>query len=147
MNSDPGKFRAIGRCLSTLALVALAFLTFCGVVLAGTVEHPGVLPQGAECTSCHATKVSGKSVHSVMGASCTVCHLATTKGDMTLMSLSMAKEKICSACHEESAALRQHVPAVKGRCVQCHDAHSSDRKMLLLSQLKSKSTRNIHPLN
>lgn len=113
---------------STIALLTLALMTS---VRAGTVEHPGVLPQGAECLSCHDAKVRGKSVHSVMEASCAVCHVAMTKGDMTLMSLSMPKEKICSACHEEAAALRQHVPRVKGQCVECHDAHSSEREMLL----------------
>jgi len=95
------------------------------------VEHPGVVPKDAECTSCHAAKITGKSVHSVMATSCDVCHVTQTQGDMTVVSLSMPKQKICSACHQESAALREHVPAVKGQCVDCHDAHSSDQKMLL----------------
>lgn len=95
------------------------------------VEHPGVMSKDATCASCHASKVTGKFVHSAMGTSCTVCHVTTTQGDMTTVSLSMPKEKICSACHTESATLRQHVPSVKGTCVECHDAHSSNRKMLL----------------
>ena len=111
---------------------ASGFLLITAVAWGGPVEHPGVVPREAECASCHAEKVSGKSVHSAMATSCTVCHVAMTRGDMTTMSLSMPKGKICFACHEESAALRQHVPAVKGQCVDCHDAHSSDRKMLLL---------------
>jgi predicted CXXCH cytochrome family protein len=99
---------------------------------AGAVEHPGVVPKDGECASCHVEKVRGKSVHSAMATPCTVCHVSTTRGDMTTVSLSMPKTKICFACHEESVALRQHVPTVKGQCVDCHDAHSSDRKMLLL---------------
>ena len=95
------------------------------------VEHPGVLPANSDCSSCHAAKLIGKSVHSVMVTTCTVCHVTMTQGDMTLVSLSMPKEKICSACHEQSGALRQHVPGTKGTCVDCHDAHSSDYKMLL----------------
>ena len=74
------------------------------------IEHPGVVPQGAECGSCHADKLTGKSVHSAMATTCTVCHVAMTQGDMMTVSLSMPKEKICSACHDETAALRQHVP-------------------------------------
>jgi predicted CXXCH cytochrome family protein len=35
------------------------------------------------------------------------------------------------ACHEKSAELQQHVPVVKGPCMDCHDAHSSDQRMLL----------------
>jgi predicted CXXCH cytochrome family protein len=109
------------------------------------VEHPGVIPTDAECSSCHAKKISGKSVHSAMSTSCTVCHVARTQGDMTTLSLAMPKEQICFACHEKSAELRQHVPVVKGPCMDCHDAHSSDQRMLLrvaaeppLSALKTK---------
>jgi predicted CXXCH cytochrome family protein len=143
LSAGSRKYLAIGMRVSALVLVT--FFALAGVMWAGAVEHPGVLPSEAECSSCHASKISGKSVHSVMAASCGVCHVTTTKGDMTLMSLSMPKEKICSACHEEAAALSQHVPAVKGTCMECHDAHSSERKMLLrgadrasLSALKRK---------
>jgi predicted CXXCH cytochrome family protein len=95
------------------------------------VEHPGVIPVGVECASCHAKKVTGKSVHSAMSTQCTVCHVTRTQGDMTTLSLAMPKELICFACHEKSAQLQQHVPVVKGQCVDCHDAHSSDQRMLL----------------
>lgn len=95
------------------------------------VEHPGVVPSDADCVSCHAKKISGKSVHSAMSTSCTVCHVARTQGDMTTLNLAMPKEQICFACHEKSAALRLHVPNVKGQCMDCHDAHSSDQRMLL----------------
>ncbi len=112
---------------------------------AWSVEHPGVIPTGVECSSCHAKKVTGKSVHSAMSTQCTVCHVARTQGDMTTLSLAMPKELICFACHEKSAALQQHVPVVKGSCVDCHDAHSSDQRMLLrtaagnpLSALKTR---------
>lgn len=98
------------------------------------VEHPGVVPIDAECTSCHAAKIRGKSVHSVMATSCEVCHVTQTRGDMTLVSLSMPKQKICFACHQESTAMQLHLPAVKGQCIDCHDAHSSERKMLLRVQ-------------
>jgi predicted CXXCH cytochrome family protein len=108
-----------------------ALLLVGGVVRAGAVEHPGVVPKDADCTSCHAAKVRGKSVHSVMATSCEVCHVTQTQGDMTLVMLSMPKQKICFACHQESAASRLHLPVVKGQCLDCHDAHSSERKMLL----------------
>jgi predicted CXXCH cytochrome family protein len=109
---------------------------------AAAVEHPGALPKDADCISCHAQKIRGKSVHSAMGTSCGVCHVTMTQGDMTMVSLSMPKEKICFACHEESAALRQHVPSVKKYCVECHDAHSSEQRMLLRGvDLAALSTR------
>jgi len=98
---------------------------------AGAVEHPGVLHDNDDCSSCHASKTIGKSVHSAMASPCTICHLAQTQGDMTTLNLIMPKEQICFACHEKTAALRQHAPAVQGRCVECHDSHSSARRMLL----------------
>lgn len=125
------------------ALIASVLLLVATQVAA--VEHPGALPEGADCSSCHASKLSGKSVHSAMETSCTVCHVSKTQGDMTLLNLALPKEKICFACHENSAQLRQHVPSLKKQCLECHDAHSSDRRMLLrgaegppLSALKGK---------
>jgi predicted CXXCH cytochrome family protein len=102
---------------------------------ASTIEHPGIIPQDAGCSSCHAGKTSGKSVHSAMALSCTVCHLVKAEGDMTTMDLAMPKGKICFACHEKSAALQQHLPVVRGQCVDCHDTHSSGRRSLLREQV------------
>lgn len=113
---------------SVSALVLILFLT---AMPGAAVEHPGVLPREAECRSCHAKKLSGKSVHSAMSTTCDICHVTMTRGDLTTVSLSMPKEKICAACHDETAALRQHVPSATGHCVDCHDAHSSDNKALL----------------
>lgn len=117
--------------MSARIYLLAASLQVAAVVPAAAVEHPGVVPKDAECTSCHAAKIRGKSVHSVMAGSCDVCHLTQTQGDMTRVMLSMPKQKICFACHQDSAALRKHFPAVKGQCLDCHDAHSSERKMLL----------------
>lgn len=112
---------ALGALMVSVLLLAPAF----------AVEHPGIVPQNAECTSCHVAKVSGKSVHSVMVASCSVCHVTQTQGDMTTVSLSMPKAQICFSCHEKSSALQRHSPETKGPCLECHDAHSSSQRMLL----------------
>lgn len=97
-----------------------------------TIEHPGILHKEDNCSSCHADKTRGKSVHSAMEVVCTVCHLAQTQGDMTTLTLSLPKEEICFSCHEKTMMLREHPSAVKKLCVDCHDAHSSSRRMLLL---------------
>lgn len=109
-------------------VITCAFV--CGAPASWAAEHPGLVDK--DCPACHVQKITGKSVHSAMDSPCTVCHLRTTQGDMTTVSLSMSKAKICSACHDESAALRQHIPAVKGQCLECHDAHSSQHRLLLL---------------
>ncbi len=96
------------------------------------VEHPGSVHADDNCSSCHADKFRGKSVHSAIELSCTVCHLARTSGDMTTLTLLMPKPKICFACHEETWSVRQHRPVTKRPCLDCHDAHSSNQRMLLL---------------
>ena len=95
------------------------------------IEHPGVVPKDADCSSCHVNKTKGKSVHAAMEIPCTVCHLAQTEGDMTILNLAAPKEKICFGCHEKSAQLRRHKPTAKVGCVDCHDSHSSPRRSLL----------------
>jgi predicted CXXCH cytochrome family protein len=114
----------------SFVLIAFVLLIFVPA-LSSAVEHPGVLHKDDVCSTCHADKTSGKSVHSAMQVSCTVCHLAQTQGDMTTVNLLMPKEQICFACHEKTAGERQHSPAAKGLCVDCHDSHSSGRRMLL----------------
>ena len=102
---------------------------------ASAIEHPGIIPRDANCSSCHANKTRGKSVHSAMLLSCIVCHFAQTEGDMTTLNLAWPKEKTCSACHAESAELQQYSPVVKGQCVDCYDTHSSSRRSLLREQV------------
>ena len=109
----------------------VAFLVVIGIGGAAAVEHPGSFHENDDCTSCHVRKTIGTSVHSAMAGPCTICHLAQTQGDMTTLTLMMPKEQICFACHEKSVELRQHSPVVQGRCVECHDSHSSERRMLL----------------
>jgi predicted CXXCH cytochrome family protein len=122
-------FRALWKWLRGALL--LGFVLIVTSLSSRAVEHPGTLPKDAECSSCHVKKITGTSVHSAMAMPCTVCHVPNTQGDMTILTLLMTKDKICFACHQESTAMRQHVPAVRGNCVECHDAHSSDRRMLL----------------
>ena len=104
---------------------------------AGTIEHPGILHKEDNCSSCHVDKTRGKSVHSAMEVPCTVCHLAQTQGDMTTLQLSLPKTEICFSCHEKTTMLRQHTQGGKKLCVDCHDAHSSNRRMLLLDPLNA----------
>jgi predicted CXXCH cytochrome family protein len=111
--------------------IAASLLLLLAGLPASAVEHPGVLHKEDICSTCHADKTRGKSVHSAIAMGCTVCHLAQTQGDMTTLNLLMPKERICSACHEQSEETRQHSSGAKGMCVDCHDSHSSDRRMLL----------------
>lgn len=118
------------------SLARVGFVLICGLAwcrYAGAVEHPGL--GGKDCSSCHAAKLRGTSVHSAMQLPCTVCHVTEIEGDMMLVKLSMPRQRICSACHEEASVLQRHTTAVKGTCVDCHDSHSSEQKMLLLRRV------------
>jgi predicted CXXCH cytochrome family protein len=117
---------AIMLCLQLTMVTALA-----SGIDNRAVEHPGSVHADDDCSSCHKDKARGKSVHSAMALSCTVCHLARTQGDMTTLTLLMPKSKICYACHEETSSVREHRPVVKGLCLDCHDAHNSNRRTLL----------------
>jgi predicted CXXCH cytochrome family protein len=123
--------RRRGAAAIILCLRLTMVTTFASGVENRDVEHPGSVHADDDCSSCHPDKVKGKSVHSAMVLSCTVCHLARTQGDMTTFTLLMPKSKICYACHQETSSVREHRPVVKGLCLDCHDAHSSNRRTLL----------------
>jgi predicted CXXCH cytochrome family protein len=129
----PPRALIVALLLVVLPLVALLLLpaAMSASAVEHSIEHPGILPKDANCSSCHINKTQGKSVHAAMAMPCTVCHLATTEGDMTTLILAAPKEKICFACHEKSAQLRRHKPTVKVGCVDCHDSHSSTHRSLL----------------
>src|ERR1019366_2790399 len=117
-----------------------SLLLLLAAVPASAVEHPGALPQGTKCASCHADKTNGKSVHPAMEAPCTVCHFEKTEGDMTTVNLAMPKDQICFACHS-SVGLQKHLPNVKGQCLDCHDAHRSRRLLLLRERVATSTSR------
>lgn len=95
------------------------------------VEHPGSISPDDSCSSCHADKFQGKSVHSAMALPCTVCHVAQSQGDMTTLTLLMPKTRICFACHEQNMSVQQHKTKANERCLACHEAHSSNEPSLL----------------
>jgi predicted CXXCH cytochrome family protein len=119
-----------GNAYSRRFFLVITCALLCRAPATWAAEHPGLVDK--DCLTCHVQKITGKSVHSAMESPCTVCHVRMTQGDMTTVTLSMPKARICSACHDESAALQQHIPAVKGQCLECHDPHSSQHRLLLL---------------
>ena len=128
--------KSVVGCNLSVAIIALSLLSAPVAMPASPnenrgVEHPGSVHSDDNCSSCHADKARGKSVHSAMALSCNVCHLAQTQGDMTTLTLLMPKPKICFACHDETLSVRQHRPVAQGLCLDCHDAHSSNQRMLL----------------
>ena len=143
MPARDSALRSVLQILSGVAMrralaMTLAFPLLSASVLRAQVrpiEHPGILHKDDNCSACHNDKTRGYSVHSAMEIACTICHQAQTQGDMTLLQLALPKGDICFSCHEKTMLLKQHPDAVKQLCVDCHDAHSSSRRMLLLPPL------------
>jgi predicted CXXCH cytochrome family protein len=121
-----GSLQRVLQCSMRLFALLLLF----AAVTVSALEHPTLIPRERDCASCHVDKTTGKSVHSALEMSCTVCHFVKTQGDMTTVSLAMSKEEICFACHQRSAFM-PHMPPAKRACLDCHEAHSSARPMLL----------------
>src|SRR5271165_5910585 len=104
----------LARLTPVLALLAIALFPFVAMnAQTHPVEHPGILHKDDNCSSCHADKTKGKSVHAAMELACIVCHQAQTQGDMTILQLELPKAEICFSCHEKTMMLRQHPEAVK----------------------------------
>jgi hypothetical protein len=138
LSDGPASLASAMKYPSCTLIVSLSLLLLLSAARASAVEHPGILHKDDNCSSCHPDKSSGKSVHSAMALSCTVCHLAQTQGDMTTLNLAMPRQQICFACHEKSMSLQRHSLGVKGMCVDCHDAHSSNRRMLLREAIDTR---------
>lgn len=132
--------RAVAQRTVKCATLALLFLLLTALQVSA-VEHPGIIPKGANCVSCHTDKTHGKSVHSAMALPCSVCHLATTQEDLTIVNLAASKQQICFGCHLQSTELQKHSPRVDGACVDCHDPHASQRRELLRASVQVQKRR------
>lgn len=131
-----GKLVSAGRVFDRAWIIALLLLFGSVQVESGGVEHPRSIRAEDDCSSCHADKAKGKSVHSAMVLRC-ICHVARTQGDMTTLSLLMPRPKTCSACHEQPSS--EHRAVANGSCLDCHDAHSGVRRSLLRQPTRSGS--------
>jgi predicted CXXCH cytochrome family protein len=116
------------------AILSVLLLVLVRGARAQTVE-PHTLRAGADCTSCHGDKTSGRVVHSAMAMGCAVCHQVVADGKTTAVRLTMPKGEICFACHGKSGDENQHPPYAQGQCVSCHDPHSSNFPMHLRAEV------------
>src|SRR5215471_3195495 len=97
------------------------------------------LAQGS-CVSaqCHANILKGKNVHPAT-ESCDSCHEAVSKphpqkGKKTFK-LTDEPPALCNACHEAFGKKADvHPPAKEGKCLACHDPHSSDHPTQLVKE-------------
>ncbi len=111
-----------GQALGCLLLMAVPLFA---------ANHPAITGKNANCALCHADMTQGKSVHSQGELGCGLCHSSAGDGKTVEMLLTVPKEQICFVCHER-AIMQQHVSSSTNKdCLGCHDAHRSERAMLL----------------
>jgi len=100
-------------------------------------------PAGApeNCAGCHDGVVKRKVVHAAMQkTSCQTCHKAVParvgkckSSAASAWTLAKAQGDLCRACHEEKDLSSKFKVKhdFKGKCAECHDAHSSDLPKLM----------------
>jgi predicted CXXCH cytochrome family protein len=133
--------------LAALALaLALAVAAAPAPALAAPSAAPAAVnpldppPQLDDCTTCHAALTQRKVVHAAMRKmACGDCHRPTqrlgkcksTAG--SAWTLTRPQGELCGSCHVEKdlGAKFAVKHELKGRCVECHDAHGSDEPRLL----------------
>ncbi|MGE5323468.1 MAG: cytochrome c3 family protein [Actinomycetota bacterium] len=114
--------------MSRLLKPILCLLLFAAVRL-NAGEHPVPLEKNtdsAKCLECHDDKGKGAHVHTAISMGCTTCHeIKVVDKDTTNIDLIAPKEELCFTCHEKSTRATLHGPYKEGKCVLCHDPHTS----------------------
>jgi predicted CXXCH cytochrome family protein len=106
------------------------------------LDPPPVLD---DCASCHVALLDRKVVHAAMAKmTCGQCHRPTQRlgkcksAAASAWALQKPQGELCGSCHAEkdlsSKFSVKHT--FKGRCVECHDAHASDRPKLMRAEGK-----------
>lgn len=135
------KILVTGRCLRRTLFSCFGQAVGCLLLMVGPVfaaNHPAITGRNANCASCHADMTQGTSVHSQGELGCGICHSSAGDGKTVEMLLTVPKEQICFVCHER-AVMQKHVSSSTNKdCLGCHDAHRSDRAMLLRRNIEDK---------
>ena len=121
--------------LLAFARMCVAFLVLL-VPIAHAANHPRVSSE-TNCAACHSDLLSGKTVHAEGELTCTLCHVVKSTGSYLTMSYPLPKEQLCFTCHERTA-MQQHFPTPKRECQDCHDAHRSNRAILLKRDVETE---------
>ncbi len=125
------------------------------VVYADTnaIHSTAFTPQDESCMECHKEILEQKRKHSPVKESCTKCHLANGQKHPLegVKGFNLVKKvpNLCYSCHEDMQNKKfLHAPAKEGKCIMCHNSHSSKNKKLLKEKKTVKLCYECHdPLN
>lgn len=113
------------------------------------IQHPAVKKVKGDagvdftaCAECHADKTTAPVVHPAMELGCDTCHEVDQDEDWTEVFLVTEGNDLCFTCHDdkhpEPSQVSLHLPVRTGRCVDCHDAHSTEAEALLRQPTESR---------
>ena len=110
------------------------------LLLASSLNFQAVTPsQEADCTKCHKVITAGATVHPVIEDACDNCHESTGEKhpDKGVKGFSLIEQspQLCFFCHDEFPEMQYgHHPVREGKCLDCHNVHSSDQDYLLIKK-------------
>jgi predicted CXXCH cytochrome family protein len=92
-----------------------------------------IAPKDELCETCHVDFVQGNYVHGPVAVrDCLACHLPHSSENKSLLKMSLSG--ICDKCHhEDRLAAGMHYAVIEHNmdCVNCHNAHGSDKVYFL----------------
>lgn len=107
--------------------------------------------KGCSDIACHGNLVNQEVVHHAVKKGCENCHQSTGKEhpvkDVKGFTLSQEIPGLCYKCHDENNTMKTvHPPVQKGKCLDCHNPHSSPESNLLRKYPTSELCMQCHQL-
>jgi len=149
----------------TFALLLAVLLPF-SCLWAG--QKPTEYTENCTTTECHNSYAKKKYVHQPVALGvCKFCHKLVNPKEHSFK-LFRTKKELCGSCHQEQTRGLEVIPSVEqlkakapqvgkgkylhkplkeGKCIECHNPHSSDYQFLLEAATVAESCRECHEKN
>lgn len=118
---------------TTIIKTILLSLVLCSAQLVASVNN-----DFSDCTAsgCHVSQTKFGIVHSPVNDDCTICHQTDAKNhpeeNEIEFTLTDDIPELCYQCHDaQNQKVHVHTPIKDGKCLTCHNPHSTDNESLL----------------
>ncbi len=138
--------------------IIILLMLFLAIVFNGWAQvdstqkaKPDSVATGCASPACHGNLVSQEVVHHPVKRGCEKCHQANgqehPKKDVKGFTLVKEVPGLCYKCHDENNVQKHvHSPVQQGKCLDCHNPHSSPESNLLVLNPESKLCAKCHNL-